>query len=74
MGSVKYKTDQTITIACALRDNEWGCAGVVCEAPEGSGRMMPSGHERSEGIVVIIRPDLVGATQTTTKKPGYYSH
>ena len=57
-----------------LGDNDRGCAGVVCEAPEGSGRMMQSKPELSEGFDVIIRPEPEGASQTTPKQPGHYSH
>ena len=44
-----------------------GCLGVVCEAPEGSGRMVMPKPERSDGFDVIIRPEPECASQTTPK-------
>ena len=41
-------------------------AGVVCEAPEGSGLR--------SGFDVVIRPEPEGASQTMHKQPGHYSH
>ena len=36
-------------------DNERVFAGIVCETPEGSRRMMKSKHRRNEGFDVSIR-------------------
>ena len=57
-----------------LGDNDWGGAGVVCEAPEWSRRMMQLKPERSESFYGTIRPGTEGALQTTPEQPGHYSH
>ena len=57
-----------------LGDNDRGCAGDVCEAPEGSGRMMQSKPGRNAGFDVIIRPEPSGASQTTPKLPSHDFH
>ena len=51
-----------------------GCEGVVRPAPEGTGRIMQSTPERSDGFDVIIRPAPEGARQTTPEQTGQYSH
>ena len=67
---VKYKTYHLV-----LFRGWWpACAGVVCEAHEGSGRTLQSSPERSEGFDVIIRPEPEGDSQTRPKQIGPDSH
>ena len=71
---VLYQEQICYSVGCSLGDNNRGCAGVVCEEPEGSRVMMQSKPEPSEGFDVIIRSEPEGASQPTLKQPGHYSH
>ena len=42
-----YRAKYVFVVKQFLGDNDQGCAGVVCEVPEGSGGMMQSKPERS---------------------------
>ena len=57
-----------------IKENDRGCVGVVCEAPEGPGRMMQSKPEWSVGFDVSIRLEPKGASWTSPKQPGPYYH
>ena len=51
--------------------NDLGPAGVVCEAPDDSWRMMQSTPERGEGFDVVTHPEPEGDSQTMSN---HYSH
>ena len=57
-----------------LGDNDWCCAGVVCEVPKGSGWMMQSKAMQSEVFDIIICLETDGASQTMPKHSGHYSN
>ena len=48
------------------------CLGVVCPAPKGAGRMMPSKPIPCSGFDFIIHPAPSGAGRTTPEQPGHY--